>query len=210
MDDFVDFDGDQFGESLGALSPRQRDQHAQPVGLVEDLGAEPVHLVGVLMVVHDATVVNIALPSAERALHFTDENRRRIVTERSRRPRCRGVSGWAVLSTRFANGCALNEESSFRRVPPLAQQKLGFSEHERPAPAVPLDVHWAWRPPIPIPKRSHRPALRARWTASHIEHLAKLGRCTARGAGVIRQSLPLAEITRSGASCWARPSPHGR
>jgi hypothetical protein len=28
-----------------------------------------------LMVVLDATVVNIALPSAERALHFTDEKR---------------------------------------------------------------------------------------------------------------------------------------
>jgi EmrB/QacA subfamily drug resistance transporter len=33
-----------------------------------------------LMVVLDATIVNIALPSAEKALHFTDENRQWIVT----------------------------------------------------------------------------------------------------------------------------------
>src|ERR1700676_5250480 len=33
-----------------------------------------------LMVVLDATVVNIALPSAQRALHFTNDNRQWIVT----------------------------------------------------------------------------------------------------------------------------------
>ena len=33
-----------------------------------------------LMVVLDAAVVNIALPSAERTLHFTDENRPWIIT----------------------------------------------------------------------------------------------------------------------------------
>ena len=33
-----------------------------------------------LMVVLDATIVNIALPSAQRALHFTNENRQWIVT----------------------------------------------------------------------------------------------------------------------------------
>src|ERR1700692_4070133 len=33
-----------------------------------------------LMVVLDATVVNVALPSAERALHFSNDNRQWIVT----------------------------------------------------------------------------------------------------------------------------------
>ena len=33
-----------------------------------------------LMAVFDATVVNIALPSAHRALHFTDENYQWIMT----------------------------------------------------------------------------------------------------------------------------------
>src|SRR5438270_5868943 len=33
-----------------------------------------------LMVVLDATVVNIALPSAQRALHFSNDNRQWIVT----------------------------------------------------------------------------------------------------------------------------------
>ena len=33
-----------------------------------------------LMVVPDATIVNIALPSAQRALHFTNDNRQWIVT----------------------------------------------------------------------------------------------------------------------------------
>jgi hypothetical protein len=46
--DLVDFDGGQLGQPLGALQPRQRDQlgdqRAQPVGLGEDLGAEPAHL----------------------------------------------------------------------------------------------------------------------------------------------------------------------
>src|SRR5947209_15496885 len=39
-------------------------------------------LVGVaqLMVVLDATVVNVALPSAQRALHFTADNRQWIIT----------------------------------------------------------------------------------------------------------------------------------
>jgi MFS family permease len=33
-----------------------------------------------LMVVLDATIVTVALPSAQRALHFTNENRQWIVT----------------------------------------------------------------------------------------------------------------------------------
>src|SRR6201982_2054199 len=33
-----------------------------------------------LMVVLDATIVNIALPSAQKALHFTNDNRQWIVT----------------------------------------------------------------------------------------------------------------------------------
>src|SRR6202161_985368 len=33
-----------------------------------------------LMVVLDATIVNIALPSAQRALHFTNDNRQWIIT----------------------------------------------------------------------------------------------------------------------------------
>ena len=35
---------------------------------------------GQLMVVLDATVVNIALPSAQRALHFSNDNRQWIIT----------------------------------------------------------------------------------------------------------------------------------
>jgi len=33
-----------------------------------------------LMVVLDATVVNVALPSAQRALHFSNDNRQWVVT----------------------------------------------------------------------------------------------------------------------------------
>jgi hypothetical protein len=51
-DDLVDFDGGQFGKPFGALQPRQRDQFgdqgAQPVGLVEDFGAEPADLVRIV------------------------------------------------------------------------------------------------------------------------------------------------------------------
>jgi hypothetical protein len=41
-----------------------------------------------LMVVLDLTVMNIALPSAQRALHFTTADRRWVVTARARSRRC--------------------------------------------------------------------------------------------------------------------------
>jgi EmrB/QacA subfamily drug resistance transporter len=56
------------------MSPADTHHHAHRWTILALLG------VAQLMVVLDATIVNIALPSAEKALHFTDENRQWIVT----------------------------------------------------------------------------------------------------------------------------------
>ena len=56
------------------MSPADRHHHTHRWTILALLG------VAQLMVVLDATIVNIALPSAEKALHFTDENRQWIVT----------------------------------------------------------------------------------------------------------------------------------
>ncbi|HWF25649.1 MAG TPA: MFS transporter, partial [Solirubrobacteraceae bacterium] len=54
--------------------PLSNPHHARRWAILAVLG------VAQLMVVLDATVVNIALPSAQKALHFTNGNRQWIVT----------------------------------------------------------------------------------------------------------------------------------
>src|SRR6266851_346588 len=56
------------------MSPNTNPHHARRWAILAVLG------IAQLMVVLDATVVNIALPSAQRALHFSNDNRQWIVT----------------------------------------------------------------------------------------------------------------------------------
>ncbi len=56
------------------MTPNTNPHHARRWAILAVLG------IAQLMVVLDATVVNIALPSAQRALHFSNENRQWIVT----------------------------------------------------------------------------------------------------------------------------------
>src|SRR5260370_23490362 len=57
-----------------AMSPNSNPHHTRRWAILAVLG------IAQLMVVLDATVVNIALPSAQRALHFSNENRQWIIT----------------------------------------------------------------------------------------------------------------------------------
>src|SRR5436305_5772759 len=54
--------------------PLSNPHHARRWAILALLG------IAQLMVVLDATIVNIALPSAQKSLHFTDDNRQWIVT----------------------------------------------------------------------------------------------------------------------------------
>src|SRR5216684_613799 len=56
------------------MAPNSNPHHARRWAILAVLG------IAQLMVVLDATVVNIALPSAQRALHFSNDNRQWIVT----------------------------------------------------------------------------------------------------------------------------------
>ncbi|MDX6666191.1 MAG: hypothetical protein QOG68_2397 [Solirubrobacteraceae bacterium] len=56
------------------MTPTDRHHHDRRWAILALLG------VAQLMVVLDATIVNIALPSAQKGLHFTDDNRQWIVT----------------------------------------------------------------------------------------------------------------------------------
>jgi EmrB/QacA subfamily drug resistance transporter len=56
------------------MSPNSNPHHTRRWAILAVLG------IAQLMVVLDATVVNIALPSAQRALHFSNENRQWIIT----------------------------------------------------------------------------------------------------------------------------------
>src|SRR5713226_10433799 len=56
------------------MSPNSNPHHTRRWAILAVLG------IAQLMVVLDATVVNIALPSAQRALHFSNDNRQWIVT----------------------------------------------------------------------------------------------------------------------------------
>src|SRR3954453_7524674 len=56
------------------MSPTDRHHHERRWAILALLG------VAQLMIVLDVTIVNIALPSAQKALHFTDDNRQWIVT----------------------------------------------------------------------------------------------------------------------------------
>src|SRR5207253_9612927 len=56
------------------MTPHPDPHHARRWLILAVLG------IAQLMVVLDATVVNIALPSAQKALHFTNDNRQWIVT----------------------------------------------------------------------------------------------------------------------------------
>src|ERR1700738_5096559 len=60
--------------SGGIAMPGPNPHHARRWAILAVLG------IAQLMVVLDATVVNIALPSAQKALHFTNDNRQWIVT----------------------------------------------------------------------------------------------------------------------------------
>jgi EmrB/QacA subfamily drug resistance transporter len=56
------------------MSPTDRHHHERRWAILALLG------IAQLMIVLDVTIVNIALPSAQKALHFTDDNRQWIVT----------------------------------------------------------------------------------------------------------------------------------
>src|ERR1044071_7943406 len=70
----------QYGEHLSAsfpesfMTPQTNPHHARRWAILADLG------IAQLMVVLDATIVNIALPSAQRSLGFSDESRQWVVT----------------------------------------------------------------------------------------------------------------------------------
>nr|WP_231573755.1 MFS transporter [Streptomyces sp. e14] len=66
-----------------ALHPRRsahQPRHARPAGDAHRWWALVVIALAQLMVVLDATIVNIALPSAQHALHMSDANRQWVIT----------------------------------------------------------------------------------------------------------------------------------